>query len=220
MWCRAVTQLNPDIVLDVGANYGEFLFAPTYPTDTRVIGVEANPALWPHLERSRGWHSGASQIEIERVAAGAFRSGSIDFFIHPRATGKSSMHRREQGGQVIQVPQIPLDDIVGDQPIRMMVFKIDVEGHEHQVLAGMRLALARCGGAFGIVEHNPSLIREAGGDPADHLNWLRETFPIIRAVARRGSVPVQLDPESSKPVDLFLAKPETIAGQMGLDGAV
>ena len=69
-WVDFVGTLEPEIALDVGANYGECVFAADYTDATRVFAFEANPALQPHLQRSREEHPSAGSGELDLTGGG------------------------------------------------------------------------------------------------------------------------------------------------------
>ena len=69
IWHRANCELRPDLVIDVGANYGEFIFGERYPHAKYVVGVEANLSLRPWLEKSRREHPEREKIAIEFAIA-------------------------------------------------------------------------------------------------------------------------------------------------------
>ena len=62
-WKQMCETTGCDLALDVGVNYGECLFTPTYQTSTTVIGYEANPQIDPYLEESKTLHPQGNQIK-------------------------------------------------------------------------------------------------------------------------------------------------------------
>jgi len=52
-WLHMADALQPDTVLDIGANYGECFFSPMYPQGRNLVACEANPALSPLLESAK-----------------------------------------------------------------------------------------------------------------------------------------------------------------------
>lgn len=56
LWMTLVSTFDPTIVLDVGANYGEYMFSPIYKKYVSIIGIEANKNLIPYLNDSKNMH--------------------------------------------------------------------------------------------------------------------------------------------------------------------
>ncbi len=194
IWHLAISRLQPCVVVDVGANYGEFLFGERYPADCRVIGIEANAALEQWLRRSREHHPDRDRIIVETAIAAESSGESRSFFLSTYSSGRSSAIERNDGGWKRQdCTTVAVDDLAADVDVadRSVVFKIDVEGYESQVLAGMRNLVSRARTVLGIIEFNSAFIEEAGCCPAEFLQDLAGTFRIA-ALARRRP-PVLLD---------------------------
>lgn len=181
IWKNAVERLQPNLVLDIGANYGEFLFLPEYSGDARVIGVEANPALSPFLAGSRDRHPNRDQIELIQSLIGADNDVSQTLHIDPHWSGRSSALQRIDDASAIEVPVASIDRILSERSIKpwqTLLFKIDVEGYERQVLEGMQETLGSAQRVVGILEYNEVLLRQAGGSPVALLEGLAERYSV------------------------------------------
>lgn len=180
VWRDAIEQLEPTIVLDVGANYGEFIFAVDYPQDAIVIGIEADPRLSRYLQRSREVHPHRDKIELSCALAAAEPGEPIPFYVDADWSGRSSALRQERHRNTIveMVATTSIDALVGDRagPEDRLVFKIDVEGFEPQVLDGMEKTLATVGASAGVLEFNTDFLRKQGLDPEEYLAHLKERF--------------------------------------------
>ena len=181
LWHRAVELMQPDVVLDVGANYGEFIFAERYPAAERVIGIEANPALEPFLKRSREVHPDRQKIQILNALAAERSDEEHVFYVDSISSGRSSAVQRHDSQTVAtKTRSVAIDDLVKDivQPDKTIVFKIDVEGYEPMVLSGMKQTLGCSARLLGIMEFNPRLIRLSGADPEVFLAQLFEMVAV------------------------------------------
>ena len=183
IWRRAIQRLAPTIVLDVGANYGEFLFFTDYPADALVIGVEADPQLMRYLEKSKDAHGQAGQIELVCALAAAQPGQSVPFYVDTQWSGRSSALRQARHGQNTRVEMVPttsVDALLDGRATKedRLVFKIDVEGFEPHVLEGMAKAIERVHAAVGIMEFNTSFLRKTGLDPDEYLARLRARFVV------------------------------------------
>lgn len=185
LWRAAIRKLQPKIVVDVGLNYGEFLFDESYLPDAVLVGVEANPALRVWLEKSAADHPNRSQIQLAFALASDQAGPPKTFYVDPKSSGRSSAVLRgdtADNQEVYEVPTITVDsyfDQLSDEDLaaRNAVFKVDVEGYEVYVLRGMRRLFAKCQGLVGIIEFNSVLLRKSGADPDEFLAELSGRFP-------------------------------------------
>jgi FkbM family methyltransferase len=160
-----------DSVLDVGGNVGDFaaLAREVWP-DARVTSFEpVGPLARANRERAGGrWW--VEEVAVSRAAGEATISVCLN---QPSA---STMHpglgRQHRFGIVdtfepVTVETQPLDEYLGAVDGRLLV-KVDVEGHELEVIAGAQavLRLARCV----IVECNQARDVFEGAPPPDAVD--------------------------------------------------
>ena len=134
-------RLRPgDVFVDVGANIGYFsiVAARRVGAEGRVVAVEASPRVFASLEQTVHANGVLSNVRMINVAAAA-RAGSIPIFAGPaHNTGLASTVERWGRPQLAAVDATPLDDLLkGEEISRARIVKVDVEGGEDQVLAGM-----------------------------------------------------------------------------------
>jgi FkbM family methyltransferase len=148
-------EIKPgDTVVDVGANVGIFTVLAGYQVweHGRVIAYEASPANIDVLRDNVSLNWLADRVEIVPRAAGA-EAGTLPFLAPRRFGGSGSLQpvehllvtddRRDTVDR-IDVQVEPLDTRLAALD-RIDLIKIDVEGGEEQVFAGMERTLA--GGA-------------------------------------------------------------------------
>lgn len=126
-------------VLDVGANIGLATILLARAAQ-RVVAFEPSPANLDYLRRNLASNA-ITNVEI--VAAVSDQRRTLRF--HVAQFGASSHvvadgHLRASSAPAINVPAITLDDMV---PLPVSFIKIDIEGHEPDVLAGAQMILAR-----------------------------------------------------------------------------
>jgi FkbM family methyltransferase len=148
-WRLLVRSADPDLVLDIGANYGEVVLSATYPAAAEIAVVEPNPELVSLLRRSIS--SARLDATVHAVAA-SDQSGEATLNLFRRSTGTSTLETNRPPDRTVTVETATIDDLVGPGHERC-VFKIDVEGHESSVLAGMAKTLASCRSWRGLIEH-------------------------------------------------------------------
>jgi FkbM family methyltransferase len=138
------STLGIDLVLDVGANTGQFglhcralgykgeiiSFEPVHDTHAKLLKAAAGDPLWIVADRMA---LGDTPGEVEiNVAANSYSSSILPMLdSHLAASPVSAYIQKEK------VPEVRLDDYLGNKAVgRRSLLKLDVQGFEHQVLAG------------------------------------------------------------------------------------
>ncbi len=179
---RRLAEQRPDVLIDVGANYGEFTCAVA-DLGIPVIAVEANPAL---VECLRTTFAGRSNVTVVHAAA-TEREGEVRFFVHPESSGASSLSSwwappiftkatSPSDLREVIVPGRTLDglvlEVLGRAP-RTIAMKIDVEGHELEVVRGARNLLAGATGWRVLLEHAAELFPTLEDAESCWQEWAR-----------------------------------------------
>lgn len=155
------------VALDVGANIGchSLVMADLVGDSGRVLAFEPHPGVSARL-RANIHLNCLHNVEVVPVALSS-ESGSQLLFA-PTASasnqGQASLYRQNLDTECeeIRVPTATLDQIVDDHKLRKVdLMKIDVEGHEYQVLRGARRTLARFKPVL-VFEFSDKLWRSAG----------------------------------------------------------
>jgi FkbM family methyltransferase len=172
------------VVVDVGANIGVSACAAVASGASRVISLEPSPLVFRCLEETIR-ANGLDVVEAIQVAASA-TAGELKFFEDPaflagsRAVGIDSPH------EGVIVRSIPLDDLLLPRDLpRIDILKIDVEGHEQQVLEGARGVLAKYQPLCLIELNSYVLIAENEQLPQQFISFLRDTFPFLYVFDRK-----------------------------------
>ncbi|HVH82060.1 MAG TPA: FkbM family methyltransferase [Stellaceae bacterium] len=133
-------QATPGLFVDVGANFGWFSCAVAGIAGSTVIAVEADCANCAALRRNL---TGFANAVVVNAAAGS-RFDTLP--IRRRAftnSGTVAIEPADAASCRDWVAAVPLSDLlhrVGASPERPILVKIDVEGFEPQVLAGLDFA--------------------------------------------------------------------------------
>ncbi|MFD1738379.1 FkbM family methyltransferase [Bacillus salitolerans] len=179
-WQKAVNELHPTFVVDIGVNYGECLFSTTYDEMTKVYGIEANHQLLPFLEQSRIEHPNREQIQIVYAFATDQEEGTHSFFVDKNWSGTSSGTRIVEHDMVeeYQVPSITINQLLADQLTSedTLLFKIDVEGFEAYVLNGMNKVIQKANRVVGFIEFDSGFMKRAGTDMEAFFSRVKEHF--------------------------------------------
>ena len=155
-----------DVFFDVGANVGFFtlLAARLVGPSGTVVAFEPQPE---NLEALRGNVSlnGFSNVIVDpRAVSGSSGSGVLDWRNPP--TARLVDGGEAHSGRSFSVRTTSIDDYVADNPghVPRMV-KIDVEGHELDVIRGMKRTL---------LEHGPTILCELHRTNRELASALRE----------------------------------------------
>ncbi|WP_077210920.1 FkbM family methyltransferase [Bacillus dakarensis] len=180
-WGKAVKEFAPDLVIDVGLNYGECLFSTTYPQHTVIYGIEANADLIPYIHESRKVHPNQEQMKIINAFVSQQDYESVMFYKDKHWSGTSSATYMPAHNMIEKVPvkSITIDSLVhSDAASPKLLFKVDVEGYEPFVLKGMTNLLDRCSSAIGFIEFNSEYVEKLGIDLDHFLDSLKSYFCI------------------------------------------
>ena len=153
-----------DFVLDVGANVGWTTLALASfagPTG-KVISVEPIPATVEALRATLMINGLNNRVDVHQSAA-ADREGPQLFHCFETSTW-SSMFGTDQSGDTVQASGRPLDQMV-PAGTRVALAKIDVEGAELLVLAGMRRIINDSPDLALVVEFGPAHLDRAKTSP-------------------------------------------------------
>lgn len=198
-WNDACSRLAPSLALDLGLNFGECLFSGDYARHTEIHGFEANPRLEPFVRRSRMEHPAREQMHLHFGLVSSQPGPDAKFYIDRRWSGGSTaiagLKRDEEARyEAIRVPVISVDSVTAlrkaSRPGGSLVFKIDVEGYEFNVLKGMEQTLASPQWAVGLIEFDTLLLQKAGESLEKYWNFLSEKFDVYAFVRSAKAVPV------------------------------
>jgi len=135
---RAAASVS-DVLVDVGSNYGEFLVClDGLDCDgLNIFSLEANAQVADCQIRTISQFSFANRIVVQKAAASS-KSGSAEFLVNKADTGSSSLISVEGKTTRETVPLVTVDNIIKESGVSALSvsLKIDVEGHDIEVLKG------------------------------------------------------------------------------------
>jgi FkbM family methyltransferase len=164
-----------DVFVDVGANWGYFSLAAAHWVGPRgrVIAFEPEPRLYRMLVSNIA-ANGLTSVEAHRtaIAASVGRLSFVGFRADDGNWGRS----HAAGPDAIadfECATLGLDDALDAGAIStVQLVKIDVEGGEAAVLAGMRVGLASGRYRYVLLECHPALLAERGESERDCVEAL------------------------------------------------
>jgi FkbM family methyltransferase len=179
-------RLRPGmIVADVGANFGYYslLMADLVGPQGHLLAIEPNPRATRMLTRSLDLNGFAGRSTVLTAGAGA-QAGEAFLFV-PEGEPKNAKVVATQGNVATEpdrqsTPVVALDDVLARHP-RVDFLKIDTEGSEELVIAGLGKTIERCRPEI-VLEFNPGRCQ----DPAGLLARLRASYPVLRVIDAQG----------------------------------
>lgn len=130
------------IMIDIGANIGDWSLPAAYAVGSlgRIIAVEPIPRMAEALRKTFGINH-LVQAKVVETALSA-QAGKASFSIERENSGGSRLGGHAASHDVIEVAVTTLDALVAQERLpRVDFIKIDVEGHEPDVLEGARETL-------------------------------------------------------------------------------
>jgi FkbM family methyltransferase len=171
-------------ILDVGANYGYYtmLFADIAGPEGRVIAVEPNPAAAELLRQSlllNGFHNTASVVEAGLSASPA---DGLSLVVPASEPKNAYLAAYPADGVGVLSVALTTGDEIARELDRVDFIKIDAEGSEEAIIAGMQTILRRDRPGL-VLEFNNERCR----DPAGLLDGLIEIYGGIYVVGHQGN---------------------------------
>jgi FkbM family methyltransferase len=159
--------------LDVGANVGYFsLFVATRCRDAVIHAFEPHP-LTSRILALNAWASGH---DITTYAM-ALSAGERMLALTTADSNLGDTRSRVEGSATMLSPAAPLDEMLPDAQFDLV--KIDVQGFEPEVIAGMAGMRARSRGLVIVAEFWAAALRERGLQPVEVLRgYTAEGFEV------------------------------------------
>ena len=170
------------VVLDVGAHHGYYplMCSRAVGPSGKVVAFEPDPSHHEVLRRNVEMN-GLANVKVVQAAVGS-RVGTVRF----------DQNRVRASSRAREVPMTTLDDVVAAHGLpRVDTIKIDVEGHELEVLKGAKRVLAMHPRI--LVEVHPQLLGELGQSAAEVLAYLKDQGYELSVVQGKPPRPMPYD---------------------------
>ncbi|MEM7338497.1 MAG: FkbM family methyltransferase [Actinomycetota bacterium] len=204
-----------DRYVDVGAHIGlhTIPLAQRVGVDGAAIAVEPHPETSDLLRRNLEANGAASTV-VHQCAV-SDRIGTAELHIG-RVSGHHSLHAlapgtEQDGSPTLTVHTTPLDALV-EPDAGLTVVKIDAEGEELSVLAGMQRLLSDQDDLVLVVEFGPSHLTRAGIDPHDWLTAFTAPGFDVRLIDEENGTTAEItfdDLIAIESANLLFARPES-----------
>jgi len=161
-------------VLDVGANIGYYtaLAARRVGPTGHVIALEPDPESFEYLEQTIAANE-VGNVKAFQCAA-ADREAKMTLHISKDNRGDNRLYEPDPKWPKVTVSARPADELLKEAGVSQVDFiKIDVQGFEASVIAGLKNTLDQPENLILIAEFWPQGLRDAGSDPKKFLQQLR-----------------------------------------------
>ncbi|MFM1556355.1 MAG: FkbM family methyltransferase [Limisphaerales bacterium] len=161
--------------LDVGANIGYYtaLAARAVGPNGKIIALEPDPESFKYLEQTIA-ANGTENVQAFPVAA-SDAPATLPLYISADNRGDNRLYAPGESRPQVEVKAVATDSILAENKIETIdLIKIDVQGYEPKVIAGLRDTISRSPNLTLLTEFWPKGIRDAGGDAQDFLKTLRD----------------------------------------------
>jgi len=175
--------------LDVGANLGYYtaLAARAVGPNGRVLAVEPDPDSFGYLEQTIAANA-VGNVQAFPVAA-SDAPATLPLYISTDNRGDNRLYASGEDRPQVEVAARPLDALLRENKIdKVDLIKIDVQGYEPRVIAGLRETITASPNLTLLTEFWPQGIDEAGEDANEFLQTLRELGLTLHELQPDGSL--------------------------------
>lgn len=176
--------LKPNLVIDVGANYGftSLVFRQKF-LNAKLVLIEPSPVLHEYIYINLSYN-GVKNYKLIKALCGSHTSDAALFSLNPVSSQDNRVYGK-QGWKKLEVPSITLTDIIRAEKFTESIFiKIDTQGFESQVFEGAFEFLESHSQWLIKTEFAPHWLISQGNNPHDFLKKLVNKFLVVEAPAR------------------------------------
>lgn len=157
-----------DVVVDIGANIGNFVMSAAKATRSTVYAFEPVPKNFELLKRNIALNNLFNVVPLQQAVAG--ESGTVVMHVSAVDTAHSITHKAFAQAGDVEVEAVTLEQFCDQHNVRTIDFlKVDSEGAEYDMFAQMSAGMLARIGKIAIEHHE----RFVGRDHAEISNKLR-----------------------------------------------
>lgn len=177
-------NLNPDIILDIGANYGvTSVFMKNKIPKAELICFEPNPELITYIHFNLK-NNKIDNYKVNKSIVGATKLNKASFHINPSGSQDSRVIPIDITWPVVFVNQTTITEIMKNHLGKKVFMKIDCQGYEKEILDGAYDFLLTNNDWLIKMEFDPSRLKSQSSDPSIFLSHLIKNFDIVEFPAR------------------------------------
>lgn len=194
-------------VVDIGANVGYYtlLAAKLAGPSGRVYAFEPCPGNFALLARNVEANGYRNVTLVEKAVSSS--SGTAALSLDRSSSGGHSLSRFRGTRDSVEVETVSLDDFFAAKSESVDVVKMDAEGAETAILAGMCGVLARNPSLALLTEFFPRAIRGFGASPEEYIRCLVDSGFVLQRIDEEKDALRALEPEQVADLITELASP-------------
>lgn len=183
LYPRLAEMLNPEIIIDVGANYGftASIFAKHFHR-AELILIEPDPKLSDYIIRNMHLNGITGYRLIQSICSNQ-TAHSVPFGINP-AGSQDNRVMPLAGWNTIAVSSVTLNELLSSKQKKPAFIKIDTQGFETQVFMGAEEYLLSSNNWFIKSEFAPFCLESQNNSPVQLLEYLVARYLVVEAPAR------------------------------------
>ena len=176
-------------VIDIGANVGYYsaLTSDIVGPEGIVLAIEPDPESFKYLLKTIQ----ASKFKNIRpfLKAASDHNNILPLFISKDNRGDNRLYQTNQKRDYINVKTIRLDELIIENEIDQIdLIKIDVQGYEPKAIRGMEKIITSSKKIILLTEFWPKGIIDAGENPYDFLEMLRNFDFLLYELNKKGKL--------------------------------
>jgi len=179
-------RYNPDIVIDIGANYGftGLVFKKIF-NKAKIILVEPSPKLTKFIKTNFEMNQ-INVNDYEIIQAICAEKSNIDryFSLNPKASQDNRVIGENENWKQILCSTISCNDIISRNQGSFYFIKIDTQGYEKMVLEGCYKFLNESNNWIIKTEFAPYWLKSQGTEPKDFLKLLIDKYNVSEIPTR------------------------------------
>jgi len=184
--------------IDIGANIGYYTALATHAVGPqgRVLSLEPDPESFKYLSQTVAANN-TQNISCFQLAAAA-APGTQRLYRSKDNRGDNRIYEPEPGWESLEIKTVTVDGLLEQLGISSVDFiKIDVQGAEGSVIAGMKNTIRNSGALTIMTEFWPAGMTQCGTDPLDFLAQLEQLgltlYELVRGSGELARVEDKLD---------------------------
>jgi FkbM family methyltransferase len=186
--------------VDIGANVGYYTAQAMQVLGTAgsIVALEPEPESYRYLQQTIAANLCASSPTLRPVnAAAGARAGHAQLHTNSDNRGDNRLYANALADGACEVDVVAVDDLLAQLGVREVhLVKIDVQGYEGQVLAGMRHTLERATDLAMMFEFWPEGLQRAGSDASEIVASLAAMGYKLYEITPRGDLEPLDDPRA------------------------
>jgi FkbM family methyltransferase len=169
-------NFNPDLVIDIGANYGFVsCIMAQYQKNALYIAIEPNKRVFPFL--CQNLKANVDRYSTRNAVCGDSIKNEVDFYLNPRGSQDSRVIGKI-GWKKQVIPQIKIDSLIAETEFKVFI-KTDTQGYEKFVYDGGKMFFDHSDKWLMRMEFCPVLFRHHDTDTIAFLIDLISKYDVV-----------------------------------------